>query len=75
MLIVPLDTHMYRIALKLGLTARSQKGMKTALEITDSFRAFSPGDPVKYDFSLTRLGIIDSPGMRELEDGFGRIAC
>ena len=31
--------------------------MRTALEITDAFRAVSPDDPVRYDFALSRLGI------------------
>lgn len=56
-LIVPLDVHMHRIARALGLTARKQADMRTALEITDAFKRFSPGDPVRYDFCLTRLGI------------------
>ena len=56
-LVVPLDTHMHRIARALGLTGRAQADLVTALEITESFREFSPEDPVKYDFALTRLGI------------------
>ena len=56
-LIVPLDTHMYRIALCLGLTARKQANLRTACEITEAFRAIEPQDPVRYDFALTRLGI------------------
>lgn len=56
-LIVPIDTHMHRISLKLGFTKRKQANMATALEITSAFKEFSPRDPVRYDFSLTRLGI------------------
>ena len=56
-LIIPLDTHMHKIGLKLGFTKRRQANMRTALEITSHFRQFSPDDPVKYDFVLTRLGI------------------
>jgi uncharacterized protein (TIGR02757 family) len=56
-LIVPVDTHMHRICLRLGLTTRKQANMATALEITEGFRALAPDDPVRYDFSLTRLGI------------------
>ncbi len=56
-LIIPLDTHMHRISRSLGLTRRSQADMKTAVEITDAFKTLSPGDPVRYDFTLTRFGI------------------
>ena len=56
-LIVPLDTHMHRISLELGLTKRKHANLKTALEITDAFKKFSSDDPVKYDFVLTRFGI------------------
>jgi len=58
-LIVPLDTHMHRLATALGLTQRKSADMRTALEITAAFRRISPDDPVKYDFALTRLGIRD----------------
>jgi len=56
-LIVPLDTHMYRMGLALGFTQSRQADLRTALEITGAFRAFAPDDPVRYDFALTRLGI------------------
>ncbi len=56
-LIIPLDTHMHRISLKLGFTKRKQADIKTALEITGSFKRFDKNDPLKYDFALTRLGI------------------
>jgi len=56
-LLVPLDIHMHRIALTLGLTKRKQADLRTAIEITEAFRKFSPSDPVRYDFVLTRFGI------------------
>lgn len=56
-LVVPLDTHMHRISLMLGLTKRNQAGLRTAVEITQAFREISPEDPVRYDFALTRFGI------------------
>ena len=58
-LIIPLDTHMHSISLRLGLTNRKQANMLTALEITDAFRKLCPADPTKYDFCLTRYGIRD----------------
>jgi uncharacterized protein (TIGR02757 family) len=56
-LIIPLDTHMYKISLFFKLTERKQADIKTALEITNAFRKIVFDDPVKYDFALTRLGI------------------
>jgi uncharacterized protein (TIGR02757 family) len=65
-LIVPLDTHMHKISLKLGFTSRKQANMHTALEITNGFKRFVPDDPVKYDFSLTRFGIREGMNMDSL---------
>lgn len=62
-LVVPLDTHLHRISRQLRLTDRKQADLKTALEITRGFAGFNPRDPVRYDFSLTRLGI--NPACRD----------
>ena len=56
-LVIPLDTHMHKIALAMGTTRRQSATMRTALEITEAFRLVCPEDPVRYDFALTRLGI------------------
>ena len=56
-LVVPLDTHMFRIAQALGFTRRRQANLTTAIEITEAFARHSSRDPVRYDFCLTRLGI------------------
>jgi uncharacterized protein (TIGR02757 family) len=56
-LLVPLDTHMHRIGIALGLTKRKQADLRTAIQITEAFKKLSPGDPVRYDFVLTRFGI------------------
>ncbi len=57
MLIVPVDTHMHRIAAELGLTKRAAADGRAAVEITGAFRRIRPDDPVRYDFVLTRIGI------------------
>ncbi len=57
MLLVPLDTHMYRIARHFGLTKRRSADLATVRDVTDAFRAFAPEDPVKYDFALTHEGM------------------
>lgn len=56
-LIVPLDTHMFKIARRFGFTRRSNADLKAAIEVTQSFGRYSPSDPVKFDFSVTRMGI------------------
>lgn len=63
-LIVPLDTHMFRLARSLGLTRRGAADRRTAEEVTAAFRIYAPDDPVKYDFSLTRAGIWKNAGTR-----------
>ena len=68
-LVVPLDTHMHRIALAMGLTKRKAGDIRTALEVTNAFRHICPTDPVKYDFALTRLGIRDDVPMPEFLTG------
>ena len=56
-LIIPVDTHVHRMALDLGLTKRRQADMKTALEITDAMREIWPKDPAKGDFALFGYGV------------------
>ena len=56
-LIVPVDTHMYKISRMLHLTERKHPDMRAAIEITHAFRIIAPDDPIRYDFALTRLGI------------------
>ncbi len=56
-LVVPVDTHMHRIGLALGMTGRKQADRKAATEITNAFKLIAPEDPVRYDFALTRPGI------------------
>lgn len=56
-LIMPLDTHVHRMALELGLTSRKQADMKTAVEITNAMREIFPNDPARGDFALFGYGI------------------
>jgi uncharacterized protein (TIGR02757 family) len=58
-LVLPLDTHTGRITQYLGLTSRKSLGWKAALEVTAELRECDPIDPVRYDFALCRLGILD----------------
>lgn len=58
-LVMPVDTHIHRIATFLGLNDRKSADWKTARAITSSLAQFDPEDPVRYDFALCRLGILD----------------
>jgi len=55
-LLMPLDTHTFKMAQKLGLLKRRSYDMKAAIELTENFRKWDKNDPVKYDFALYRIG-------------------
>jgi uncharacterized protein (TIGR02757 family) len=57
-LLLPLDTHVHRIARQIGLTRRRAADWATAREVTTRLRAFDPDDPVRFDFALARPGIV-----------------
>jgi uncharacterized protein (TIGR02757 family) len=65
-IMVPLDTHMFRIASGLGFVTRVSAGGAAAAEATEGFRALCPDDPAKYDFALTRFGIRTGMSVEEL---------
>jgi len=56
-LVIPVDTHVHRVARFLGFTRRRTADWRAAEEITAALRRFDPGDPVRYDFALAHLGI------------------
>jgi len=58
-LIVPIDVHMARLCRLLGLYPQKTVSLSTAVKITESFIEIEPTDPVKYDFALTRIGILE----------------
>lgn len=57
-LVVPLDTHMARLCRWMGLTGRRAASWSAAVEITAAFRAACPDDPVRFDYAITRIGIL-----------------
>lgn len=62
MLVVPLDTHVIRLGRCLRLTRYTSPGWKMAAEITASLRAIDPDDPVRFDFSLCHVGMMNACG-------------
>lgn len=55
-LIIPLDTHTFKVSHKLGLLKRKTYDLYSAFLLTEALKRFDPNDPVKYDFALYRLG-------------------
>lgn len=68
-LIVPVDVHIGRLCRILGFYSRKTVSLSTALEITEGFARIEPTDPAKYDFSLSRIGIVENC------DGSYRLDC
>ena len=61
-LIVPLDTHVIRLGRCLKLTRYTSPGWKMAADITRSLRTLNPEDPIRFDFSLCHVGMMNACG-------------
>lgn len=57
-LIVPVDVHIGRLCRILGFYNHKTVSLASAVEITENFAQIEPADPVKYDFALSRIGIL-----------------
>ena len=58
-LICPIDVHVSRVARNVGLLQRNQNDWQAAVELTDALRKLDQKDPVKYDFALFGLGVME----------------
>lgn len=58
-LVCPLDVHVERQARFLGLIDRKQSDWKAAIELTEKLKKIDPKDPVKYDFALFGIGVME----------------
>lgn len=58
-LIIPLDLHVARVAKQFKLLDRPNADWPAALHLTRELRDFDADDPVKYDFALFALGVIE----------------
>src|SRR6185503_6838225 len=61
-LIVPLDTHVIRLARCLRLTRYTSPGWKMAADITAHLRELDANDPVRFDFSICHVGMMNACG-------------
>ncbi|MDY0116775.1 MAG: TIGR02757 family protein [Sulfurimonadaceae bacterium] len=55
-LIMPLDTHTFKVSHRLGLLTRTTYDLEAALELTTKLKNFDANDPLKYDFAIYRMG-------------------
>ena len=58
-LICPVDLHVARVARHFNLIKRKQLDWLAAVELTEALRQFDAADPVKYDFALFGLGVLE----------------
>ncbi len=58
-LICPVDLHVARVAKRLNLLQRKQIDWQAAIDLTDYLKTLDPKDPVKYDFALFGLGVME----------------
>ncbi len=67
-LIVPVDVHIGRLCRILGLYNQKTVSLSAAVKITESFTVIEPADPVKYDFALSRIGIVENCTGRQRDE-------
>lgn len=65
-LLIPLDVHVDRVARQLDLLKRRQTDWLAVLELTKNLKQFDPKDPVKYDFALFGIGVLDKGRINSL---------
>lgn len=58
-LICPIDLHVARVAKRFQLLDRKQTDWQAAVELTNYLKTLDPKDPVKYDFALFGLGVME----------------
>lgn len=67
-LLVPVDVHIHKLSRNLGFTKRPDLSWKTCVEITRALQRFDRADPIRYDFSLCHMGMVQKcPSKRDPE--------
>jgi len=67
-LMIPLDVHVQKVAMKIGLLSRTIADWQAVEELTAELRKLDANDPVKYDYALFSMGI-----EKEVVEPFGDI--
>lgn len=63
-LLCPLDVHVEKNARKLGLIERPQTDWLTVLELSNVLKQIDPIDPIRFDFALFGMGILEKNGIQ-----------
>lgn len=58
-LMIPLDVHVFKVSHSLGLLKRSKPDWQAVEELTSQLRLMDSDDPVKYDFALFSMGVLE----------------
>ena len=58
-LVAPIDLHVARVARHFKLLQRPATDWQAALELTEQLKKLDKTDPVKYDFALFGLGVVE----------------
>ena len=66
-LVVPLDTHVIRVGRCLRLTRYTSPGWRDGARHHGVAARLDPDDPVKYDFSLCHLGMMNACGFNRAQ--------
>jgi len=62
-LMIPLDVHVERVTRKLGILTAKKANWDAVEELTSYLRILDPQDPVKYDFALFGMGVMEKDGL------------
>lgn len=66
LLVIPVDTHIHKLSKNLGLVSTTTVSWRAAREITETLARLDPSDPVKFDFSLCHMNMVQScPSKRD----------
>ncbi len=57
-LMCPLDLHVQRVALELGILTRATADWKACVELTNYLKKIYPQDPVYFDYALFGIGVL-----------------
>ncbi len=58
-LVCPIDVHVARVAKRFNLLSRKQLDWQAGVELTSWLKKLDKNDPVKYDFALFGLGVVE----------------